>query len=60
VATDSGESLYVLDTQGTATLEYALLLVVLAVPVALAVIAGGLPLLRLYHFTTTVIGLPIF
>lgn len=45
---------------GVATLEYSLLLVLLAIPVALAVIAGGLPLLRHYHFTTTVIGLPIF
>jgi len=33
---------------------------VLALPVALAVIAGGLPILRSYHLTTTVIGLPIF
>jgi len=36
------------------------LLVVLALPVALAVVACGAPLLRLYRFTTTLIGLPIF
>lgn len=43
-----------------AVVEYALLVVVLAVPFALCVLTLGLPLLRLYAFTTTVIGLPIF
>jgi hypothetical protein len=43
-----------------ASLEAALLVVVMAVPVALAVIALGLPLLRLYDFTVTWIGLPLF
>lgn len=40
--------------------EYVLLVVVLALPIALAVIAVGTPLLRLYHLNTTVIGLPLF
>ncbi len=40
--------------------EYALLVVVLALPIEFAVIAVGGPLLRLYHLNTTVIGLPLF
>lgn len=55
----ASESTMLKDERGAVLPEYAIVMVLVSVPVALAVAALGLPLISHLRFAQTLIGMPI-